>query len=477
MARLLFEDYLKLVDKDELIAKYISENKTVKECCNIFNVSQSMLMRILKHYDIKKPKDAHVQNIKRSKLKHFGDPNYNNQEKRAKTNLEKYGVENQFQRADLFPQIQQLKRDRYGSYNNIQKNLETRILNSGSIEASYANQQKTYKQTCLAKYGVTNSAKVKEVRKQIASTLKETFIERYGVENYWAMPNAKRSNGSKDSKANVQFKTLLDSNQIKYQTEFLLGGKWYDFKIDNYLVEINPTATHNSTWGVYTTEGLDRNYHKQKTAIATTNGYQCLHVFDWDDVEKVIKLLAQKQRIYARDCEVKEISAADAADFLNKYHLQNYAKDKIRLGLFYNDCLVSLMTFDKPRYNRNYEYELVRYCVADFKVLGGAEKLFRFFIKTYSPKSIISYCDLSKFTGKVYEKLNFKLARKSAPAKHWYNPKTKQHITDNLLRQRGFDQLFKTNYGKGTSNEELMLKAGFVEIYDCGQATFVWHNN
>ena len=27
-------------------------------------------------------------------------------------------------------------------------------------------------------------------------------------------------------------------------------------------------------------------------------------------------------------------------------------------------------------------------------------------------------------------------------------------IIDNLLRQRGFDQLFGTNYGKGTSNEK-----------------------
>ena len=52
---------------------------------------------------------------------------------------------------------------------------------------------------------------------------------------------------------------------------------------------------------------------------------------------------------------------------------------------------------------------------------------------------------------------------------------TKQHITDNLLRQRGFDQLFKTDYGKGISNEELMLNAKFVEIYDCGQSTYIYN--
>lgn len=57
-----------------------------------------------------------------------------------------------------------------------------------------------------------------------------------------------------------------------------------------------------------------------------------------------------------------------------------------------------------------------------------------------------------------------------------YNTKTNQHITDNLLRQQGFDRLFKTNYGKGTSNEQLMLENGFVEIYDAGQATYIYNN-
>lgn len=47
----------------------------------------------------------------------------------------------------------------------------------------------------------------------------------------------------------------------------------------------------------------------------------------------------------------------------------------------------------------------------------------------------------------------------------------------------GFDQLVgsKLNppqlYGKGTDNEELMLKYGWLPIYDCGQKVFVWKNN
>ena len=475
MKRLLFEDYVKMISKQEIENVYIQQNKTVKECLKMFNISQTTFMRLLSYYQIHKPKNLHTANIKKSKLERFGDPNYNNHEKRTQTNLEKYGVENQFQRAELFPQIQQLKQDRYGSYNNVQKNMETRIKNSGSLEASYTKQHDTYKQTCLKKYGIANTAKLTEVRQQIANTLKDTFIERYGAENYWAMPNARRSNGSKNSKANMLFKALLDEKQIQAEAEFPLNGKWFDFKIGDALIEINPSATHNSTWGIYNDSGLSKEYHKQKTSIAAVNGYHCVHVFDWDDQNKIIKMFEPKKHVYARDCITKELSAVEAANFLTKNHLQGYAKDKIRLGLVYNEELVAIMTFDKPRYNKKYEYEIIRYC-AEANIVGGAEKLFKHFLEVSKATSVISYCDLSKFTGKVYEKLGFSLARKSAPAKHWYNMKTKQHITDNLLRQRGFDQLFKTNFGKGTSNEELMLNHNFVEIYDCGQATYVWHN-
>ena len=81
----------------------------------------------------------------------------------------------------------------------------------------------------------------------------------------------------------------------------------------------------------------------------------------------------------------------------------------------------------------------------------------------------------SKFKGDIYKDLGFILKSSGLPSKHWYNDRLKLHITDNLLRQRGFDQLFKTKYGKGTSNEQLMRDNKFVEIYDAGQSVWVWN--
>ena len=190
--------------------------------------------------------------------------------------------------------------------------------------------------------------------------------------------------------------------------------------------------------------------------------------------------MSPKKSVYGRKCEIKEISSDMANEFICNYHIQGVCKGNIyNLGLYYKDELVEVKTFGKSRYNKHYDWELLRLCSkTEYKIIGGASKLFNYFIKLIKPKSIVSYCDLSKFNGDVYVNLGFTLYNISKPAKHWYNMKTKRHITDNLLRQRGYSQLHNDKcynlYDKGQSNEKLMLENGYVTVYDCGQATYVY---
>ena len=67
-----------------------------------------------------------------------------------------------------------------------------------------------------------------------------------------------------------------------------------------------------------------------------------------------------------------------------------------------------------------------------------------------------------------------KLVRQTPPQEIW--SKHEEHVTANLLRQRGYDQLFKTNYGKGSDNEQLMLENGWLPVYDCGMKVFEYRN-
>lgn len=402
-------------------------------------------------------------------------------EKIKQTNLEKYGTPYTFQSDIVKENIKKTMIERYGvdspqKCKEIRKKTEkTSIERYGGIGLGSDEIKNKAQHTCLEKYGVTNPFSADHIKEY----LKQNCLEKYGVP-YHCMTNECRNVAVfENSSCNILFMRLLEAANLEYSREFPIGVRSYDFKVGNTLIEINPTPTHNSTWGWRGhKDGIDKEYHKNKANLANDNGYRCISLFDWDDYNKAINLLLKKKEtVYARKCIVKEVTNSDTIAFINKNHLQGYSKSKINIGLYYNSELVSIMTFGNPRYNKHYEYELIRYCYSKH-VIGGEEKLFSYFIKQYSPRSVISYCDLSKFTGKLYEKLGFVCTSKDVkPSKHWVHYKNKQHITDNLLRQRGFDQLLGDKYGcfgKGTSNEELMLSHGFVEVYDCGQATYVW---
>lgn len=443
-----------IVDKDLLYHYYIEENHNIQDTATLMNISYRTIQRAIKEYSFNKDK-SQIQSQRKDLLK------------------EKYGVENTYQLESSIEKSKQTKLERYEdeNYNNSKQQKQTMIDRYG-VSCGYRLPE--VQEKIIEKYGGIGMAS-----KEIASRQYNSMIEKYGVKYYYLTKEAQQKNMSTISKINKEISDLLTKNNIENKLEFSLKVKSYDISIlnTNILLEINPSYTHNSTMGAkfskFNKEPLDKNYHIEKTKLALDNGYRCIHIWDWDDIDKIIEMLKPKEKIYARKCIIKKVSIEDSDKFLNKYHLQNTCKGQdIRLGLYYNNELVEIMTFGKPRYNKKYEYELLRLCTcSNYIIIGGTEKLFKYFINNYKPKSIISYCDNSKFDGEVYKKLGFILKDFGSPSKHWFNGK--RHITDNLLRQRGFDQLFNANYGKGTSNEELMIKAGFVEIYDSGQSIYI----
>lgn len=239
---------------------------------------------------------------------------------------------------------------------------------------------------------------------------KKTNLERYGVE--WPLFLGNKNGHKKDSQPNLEIKKLLESNGLSFNREVRIGTYFYDFEIGNTFIEVDPYATHNVNWNPFNNSPIDAQYHLLKTNCASESGHRCIHIFDWDDCNKIIGILSKREIVYARNCTVKEISKKLAEEFLNANHFQNYCKSKIKIGLFNEDKLISVMTFGKPRYNHNVEWELTRYC-SIYNVIGGVNKLFSFFLKKYNPQSIVSYCDLAKFSGHTYENLGFSLVATS----------------------------------------------------------------
>ena len=430
-------------------------------------------------------------------------------DKRKKTNLEKYGVEYSSQSKKVKEKVIATNLKRYGvkaavQSKEVQNKVKQHNLEKYGVEYAIGSKevQDKIKQTTKEHYGYERLFQSKEFRKKVEAKRKltikskygvtspiqipgckekaiETCTEKYGVPYNCLSENCLNANPNTISKINLAFKEKLDALKIENTLEFCINHQNYDFKCGKLLIEINPTYTHNSTKEVTITnfniKPKDPYYHYNKTKQATEAGYRCIHIWDWDSEDKIIASLNKKQTVYARKLNIREVSEENCHTFLNTFHFQSTCNGQIvRLGLYMGDELIELMAFGKPRYNKNYEWELLRLCTkAEYKVVGGAEKLFSEFVSKYKPKSIISYCDNSKFTGEVYKRLGMDLLDYGKPTKHWYNIQTKRHITDNLLRQRGYSQLHNDKiHKKGESNEQLMLEAGYLEVYDCGQSVY-----
>ena len=434
-------------------------------------------------------------------------PNYCSQEcinkGHEQTVMKRYGVKNVSELQSVRNKISEKNKseetvkkreqtclERYGATNPSKSDVIKEKLSSIMKSEEFL---KKREQTCIQRYGTSSPMQNDAVKEKLRRSNQkkhgvdwvcqsedwkektiETNMQKYGVPYYCMTSECKSQQGLVISHRNQHVKDMFESAGFRIELEYTLENRSYDMLLlgTNILVEIDPSYTHTvigNHWG----KRIDYNYHIEKSKLAKKYGYRCIHIFDWDDIGKLIHILKPKEKIYARNCDVEVINAQDANQFLIKYHIQGtVSRQKILLGLKHENELVQLMTFGKSRYTSKYEWELLRLCSGEFTVVGGAQKLFYHFVHTYNPNSVVSYCDLSKFSGDVYKKLGMSLDHYSAPAKVWSRYSNK--ITDNLLRQRGYDQLFGTNYGKGTSNEQLMIQNGWLPVYDCGQAVYTW---
>ncbi len=219
----------------------------------------------------------------------------------------------------------------------------------------------------------------------------------------------------------------------------------------------------------------DSKYHINKTTLAYNANYKLFHLFsdDWtyntDVVKSIIssKLGIYKTKLYARKCDIKIISRTDKQNFLNENHLQGADKSTIYYGLYYGDELVSVMSFCKSRYNKNYNWELSRFATKKYThVVGGFSKMLAHFKRNFTG-TIISYADRCISFGDVYVKNGFKLIKVNSPS-YWY-----VNIKEKHIRMHRASFMKKKISADDSRPEWLILKErGIERIWGCGTLTY-----
>lgn len=383
-----------------------------------------------------------IENAKKSTKEKYGSENYFNtedyKEKVKKSNLEKYGV------------------DHYSKTDEYKEKI---------------------KKTNLERYGTDHYSKTDEYKEKV----KNTSINKYGVDNY-AKSDAfklKRKKHtipkSKYDKLFSKYPTTPSFNEISYKSyiETIYTGEiipnYRDgFEIDIYLPELKIGFEFNDL------EHKDKNYHLYKTNHFKDKGIRIIHIWedDWNFKCEIIKsqiknlLKLNTIKIFSRKCIIKEVDVKETRKFLDDNHIQGFVNSKIKLGLYYNDELVSLMTFDKYEGRKimtEQEWNLNRFCnKLNTNVIGSASKLLKHFIKEYKPNRIISYADKDWSIGDLYYKLGFDYINETPPDYKYIVNKKRIH---------------KSNYKKSklktdlTENEQMKLNS-INKIYDCGKIKF-----
>ncbi len=226
----------------------------------------------------------------------------------------------------------------------------------------------------------------------------------------------------------------------------------------------------------------DKYSHLYKTNLCNEKGIRLVHIFEdeWLYKQNIVKSRLKsimgliENKIFARKCKFKKVNPSKAMDFYDKNHLQGKCKGKYHYGLYYNDELVSLMTFGKIRQQRkfheNYDdkWELLRFAnKLDTAVVGGASKLLKHFINEVRPKEIISYADKRWSDGNLYKQLGFEHIHDSKP-NYFYTTGRKR---ENRFKYRK-SELIKQGFEIDKSEHEIMLEQNIYRIYDCGTMVF-----
>jgi hypothetical protein len=216
---------------------------------------------------------------------------------------------------------------------------------------------------------------------------------------------------------------------------------------------------------------------REKQEHFSNQGIRIINIYEdeWGNKSDIVKSRLQNilgvtgTTIYARKCQVREVSSKDAAAFCNANHLMGKGRSNIRLGLYYEDKMVSVMTFSNNNLSRKaIIWEINRFAsLLNVNVVGGASRLFKTFIRQHKPDQVLSYADNRWSAGNLYRQLGFTKINDGTP-NYWYlKTNLLQRIHRFTLRKTRADDVNLTEY----ENRELQ---GYTRIWDCGSSKWMW---
>lgn len=275
---------------------------------------------------------------------------------------------------------------------------------------------------------------------------------------------------------------FLDTINIQYTHSdwTILGSKEIDVYIPSHKfgIELNGLYWHShNPYCTHTPSIENKNKHKDKADLAKLNNVDLIQItdFEWinkpDIIKSIIKTkLGMASKMYARKFTIRDVLKNEEKEFLNKNHLQGYISSTSAIGLYLENELYMLMSIGKSRFSNNADIELLRLCTKiNYIVIGGTQRLFNQISKLYKNKTIVSYCDMSKFNGNSYKNLGFELTKDITPGYFWTDG---NYPISRFKCQKSQLSKWLPTFDSTKSESENMFLAKYRRYWDCGQS--VW---
>lgn len=504
------KDYWEGIDGGEKAAMNEKRARTNMERYGVDNVSRL---------------DSTKESVKRTSLEKWGGYTFQSgplMEKVAKTNLERYGHTHSMRSPEIREKLEMTSMERWGfrvpsmSEQVKKKTVETNRRRYGVDNIMHLPETLlSLKRRLLDKYGVDSYFKTEEFKESRKGFLmrdedwRRSNLRLAGHENYIRYVSDNRSEFRCDRGLDHTFEISSDlyfsrtrsknplctvCNEVgtksikeKELLEFISGVYSGDivenyrdgFEIDIYLPEIKMGIEFNGLYW-HSEKFRDKNYHLAKKIHFEERGIRVFNVWedDWETRCEIVKsqiknLLGRTERkLFARKCRVMEMRGArEVRDFLDRNHIQGYAKSVVKLGLYCGAELVAVMLFDDSEGRsrmKSGEWNLARFCSrANTGVVGGASKMLDYFVRGWKPKRIISYADMDWSSGQLYERIGFSMAGILKPDyKYLFQGKR-------INKQRYTKKRMSAICGHtGGTESEMAESLGLLKVYNCGKIKY-----
>ena len=273
------------------------------------------------------------------------------------------------------------------------------------------------------------------------------------------------------STLNIDFELnkIFTNENNKYKTDIYIPSK--SFTINLYeLKEISEVKGNFK----------DKKVHVKPLDYFLKNNITLLQLWDteWFNKKDIIKSVVMAKlglltnKIFARKCNIIKVESKIATKFYNDNHLQGLKiGGGIHLGLEYNNEIVLMCSFSKSRFNKNFEYEILRLATKkNTIVVGGFTRLFKHFVNEYQPASIITYADRRISKGESYKNNGFEEREISNP-NYFYTKDYINYFSRVKFQRHKLKELLEI-FDENKSEVENMHANNWDRFFDAGNLVF-----